>query len=229
MFTVFDPLCDGLRDPRGVVGNVCLSWRLGSDRVGTHQMSYRVVVVSMTTGDVVWDTGVVSSGDNWAHYKGATQDKGETCSWFVTVTDDNRNVAHSVPAAFVWGAPGDTATSDLGSQRKGCIWTSDEDLNVSLEDLDGCDIDDPLWVHDLGVSISGDEIRIAPRDSNRFSFIQGSLLVSRGLLIVRMERSEKGLRLEASLPPGMWGELCLGDERRLVESGRHVLCGVRRG
>lgn len=223
MLTVFDPLCNGLRDPYGVAGEVLFTWRLGSDRIGAQQASYHVVIVSLTTGDIVWDSGVVESGDNWVRYGGASQDKGETCSWFVTVVDDTGMVAHSVPAAFVWGMPGDEASSDLGPQRLGFVWTSDQELNASIEENASLGLDDPLWTRELGVSVATDFVRVAPPTASRFSFMRGSLLLSRGLLLVFWERTDAGMRLAVSLPPGMTGELCLDTCRREVTSGQHEL------
>lgn len=223
MLTVFDSLCNDLREPQGVWGRVRLSWRLGSDRVDAFQKTYRVVVVSLSSGEVVWDTGKVASSANAVAFDGKPGGAGDIYSWFVTVTDDAGNKAYGVPSAFVWGSPGDVLTSEYGPQRKGFVWSSDEQFNEELEEQDEADLTDPLWADDLGVVVEGDFVRVCPRVPPRFEFLQGSVLISRGLMIVRCERVKTGVRLAASLPPGMTGELVLADQRRRVASGKHVI------
>lgn len=223
MLTVFDSLCNDLREPTGVWGGVRLSWRLGSDRVGAYQTTYRVVVVSLSSGDVVWDTGKVASSANEVAFAGEPGEAGDIYSWFVTVTDDAGNKAYGVPSAFVWGAPGDVPVSEQGPQRRGFVWSSDEQLNEALEEQDVAELTDPVWVDDLGVVVEGDFVRVCPRVPPRFAFLQGSVLISRGLLVVRCERVEAGVRLEASLPPNMTGELVLAGQRHRVASGKHVV------
>lgn len=228
MFTVFDPLCNGLRDPRNVSGEVRLSWRVGSDRAGARQTTYRVVVVSLVSGDVAWDSGEVRSRDCSVRYGGAPQESGTYCSWFVTVTDDDGCEAISAPAAFCWGSAGDAAYSELGDMCQGLVWTSSDSLNASLEQRGSLRPDDDIWRNLLGIERADgdpDVLRIAPDVSQGLTFVQGSLLVERGLLVVRWECADAGVRLEVSLPPGMEGELVLPRNRARVSSGRHAIEG----
>ena len=229
MLTVFDLMCNGLRDPYGVTGNIRLSWRLGSNKNGESQTSYRVVVVSLSHGDVVWDSGNVSSDASEARYGGIAGNAGEAFSWFVTVFDSEGQGTQSVPSAFVWGRETDTPHSDKGPQRLGCVWTSDEQETARLECLDACDLRDELWTGLLGLSCVGLNarfVRIAPRFASHLEFAQGSVLLDRGLMVVRWERRDGCIRLKVSLPPGVEGEMCVGDRRKRIASGKHVLEGA---
>lgn len=226
MFTVYGLLCNGLRDPRGVFGRVRLTWRLGSDRNGARQRACRVVVVSMTTGDVVWDTGEVARESCCVDYAGEAGSTGEVFSWFVTAIDDEGNEAYGVPAAFVWGARGDVATSELGAEHLGFMWTSDDDVNESLAVRDVSSLDDYWWRELLGVRMadeSGLVVHVEPCLARELSFLQGSLLLVNGLVVVRCERHGRSIRLEVTLPPGMSGELVLAGKRRRIASGRYLL------
>lgn len=226
MFTVYGLLCNGLRDPRGVFGHVRLTWRLGSDRNGARQCAYRVVVVSMTTGDVVWDTGEVARESCFVDYAGEVGNDGEVFSWFVTAIDDKGNEAFGVPAAFVWGSAGDVATSELGAEHLGFMWTSDDVLNESLAVRDVSSFDDYWWREVLGLRLvdeSGLLVHVEPNMACELSFVQGCLLLPNGLVVVRCERRDRGLRLEVTLPPGMSGELVLAGKRHSVASGRYLL------
>lgn len=225
MLSVFDLLCNGLRDPRAVVGEARLSWRLGSDRQGARQASFRVMALSLDDGEVLWDSGETVSEEPSCVYGGRALHPGEVCSWFVSITDDAGNQVQSLPAVFWGGDAGDVAFSDAGPQRLGFVWTSDDALSDQLDEQ-ASDATSPAWRGLLGVSlldVRGRRLRIAPTCSEDLLFAQGSLLLAQGLLVVRWERVDEGLRLEASLPPGVTGELCLGAECRLVGSGRHAL------
>gem|GEM_PF-4666490 len=133
MFVVYDLSCNGLREPHGVTGVPVLSWRLGTDRAGTRQVAWRVVVTSMRTGKTAWDSGRVFGDKNNALYEGDALEPNEQCVWFVTVWNDANEQAHGTPTAFVYGADGDKIASDWPPQRTGIIWTSDECLNEVLE------------------------------------------------------------------------------------------------
>ncbi len=226
MFTVYGLLCNGLREPLDVNGRVWLTWRLGSDRNGARQRSYRVMVVSMTTGDVVWDTGDVARESCFVDYAGEVGSAGEMFSWFVTAVDDEGNEAYSVPAAFVWGDSDSVATSELGQEHLGFIWTSNEDVNESLAVRDVSSLDDFWWHTVLGVRMvdeDGLSVSVEPCLPREHSFVQGSLLLLNGLLLVRCERDERRMRLAVTLPPGMSGELVLASKRCTVASGRYLL------
>ncbi len=225
MLTVFDLLCNGLRDPHGVTGDVRLSWRLGSTKNGANQASYRVVVVSLASGDVAWDSGNVAGDACEVCYCGPAGNAGEAFSWFVTVFDDVGQRTQSIPSAFVWGCEADEPRSEMGLQRLGCIWTSDEQETARFEYLDACDLHSELWTDLLGVSCAGLHaryVRVEPRFASHLRFAQGSVLLDRGLMVVRWERNESRLRLEVSLPPGVEGEMRVGSRRQTVMSGRHV-------
>ena len=226
MLEVFDLLCNGLRDPVNVTGNVRLSWRLGSDRAGANQAAYRVIVVSLSSGDVLWDSGTVASDNNDIAYEGATQLEGQACTWFVTATDDAGNQVQSIPAAFVWGNGIERQKSHVPPKRLGFIWCSDEAVNRMWEKRDACDLTDPMWRNVLGVSATGLDARsiaIEPDLTAGYSFVQGSLLLSRGLMVVRWETWHDRALVMASFPPGVWGELVVAGERHAVTSGRHTL------
>ena len=226
MLEVFDLLCNGLRDPKNVAGNVRLSWRLASDRKGARQVAYRVVVVSLLFGDVLWDTGTVASDDNAVTYGGATQPDGQACTWFVVVTDDAGDQAQSIPAAFVWGNGSEPQQSELPPQRLGFVWCSDEVSNRAWEHRDACDLSDPMWRDVLGVKaggLSAQSIVVEPDLAADYSFVQGSLLLTRGLLIVRWEKCHDCAHITISLPPGVRGELVASELHRKITSGCHIV------
>lgn len=230
MFSVYDLACNNLRDARGVCEPVRLSWRLGSDRLGARQASYRIVVTSMTDGACRWDTGEVASSQNLVEYGGEALLPGETCVWFVSVTDDAGNRADGVPSAFTCARKGERETSDAGMQRLGFLWTSDAGLNDRLDKVSatGC-LDDAVWQDVAGISwASAGRGRVAfcPHETARrvpdLRFSQASVLLPRGLVVARWERRAGGLRSELSLPPGMYGVVNLCDRTCEVSSGRYV-------
>ncbi len=224
MLTVYDPLCDGLRDPCGITGEPVLSWRLGCDCPGARQASCHVVVTSLTNGECAWDSGEVCTANSFVTYAGRGLCVGETCTWFVTVTDDDGQVAYGVPSSFVVGRAGDVAQSPYGPQRLGCAWTSSERLDWQLEQTgDDVQLDGTFWRDLLGVHVEGALVEVRPHVPSELSFAQGCLLLGRGLLVVRVENDGDATRLGVSLPPGMVGVLALGDERREVVSGRHSI------
>lgn len=133
MFVVYDLACNGLREPAGVTGAPTFSWRLGSDRAGTRQAAWRIVVTSVRTGSVAWDSGRVVGQRPRAVYAGERLEPDEQCVWFVTAWDDEDEQAHGTPSAFACGSTGDRLRSSWGRQRVGMVWTSDERLNDAME------------------------------------------------------------------------------------------------
>ncbi len=223
MFSVYGLLCNGLRDPRAVTKPCTLTWRLGSDRVGAFQKTVRVVVVSLSTGEVAWDTGTVCTSATTLEYDGPTLSAGEWCSWFVTVCDDAGEEAQSAPAAFRWGSAGDVAHSDLGAECQSFIWTSSSTANAELERLDGIDPDDAWWTQVLGVRVLSDHVRVEPHFPTDLLFVRGTLLLPGGLLLLHAERTDAGLRVELTLPPGLRGSIHANGTCTLVGSGHHVV------
>lgn len=229
MLSVYDTFCNGLREPRGVTGTLRLSWRLGSDHAGAYQVAYDVVVVSLWSGDVLWDSGRVESAGTHCIYEGVLPAAEEICSWFVTVEDNNGEQVQSLPTVFIVGAPGDVIMSDWDEQVRGLVWTSSEELNEALEEpptssaSDANDLHAPVWRELLGVAVEGRHVCIEPHLSLDLVFAQGSYLLDQGLLVVRIEREAQRERLKVSLPPGTTAELVLGTEHREVSSGQHVL------
>lgn len=224
MLTVFDPLCEGLRDPQGVAATPVLSWRLGSDQPGARQATCHVVVTSLSDGACVWDTGDVATDENCMRYAGRALQAGETCVWFVSVADEAGNPAYGVPASFTVGFANEVAQSPYGPQRLGCAWTSDDRLDQQLESSgDDMRLDGTFWHDVLGVRVDGTRVEVCPRLECGLSFAQGSMLLGRGLLIVRMECEGRIARLRVTIPPGMRGSLRLGKRRETVESGEHVI------
>lgn len=230
MLAVYDLTCNGLRDARGVSEPLVLSWRLGSDRMGAEQSTCRLVVTSMKDGSCKWDTGTVYSSANKLVYDGEALDEGETCVWFVSVTDDGGQSADGAPSSFVYGSRPQGPTSAEGPQRLGMIWTSDEALDEALDAV-ACagDLDHPMWRGLVGLSWADGEherILFQPRvESGRaglLDFAQGSLLLSRGLLVARWERRPSDVVLELLLPPGVAGVVDVGTKTHEVASGRHA-------
>lgn len=223
MLWVYHLTCDGLRDTVGVGPAPLLSWRVGSDRNGAVQTSYRVAAVSMTDGEVCWDTGVVASSCNRVRYGGRPPVCGETIAWFVTITDDEGTVADSVPAAFVRGEDDEVPRAECGPLCEGCVWASDPSLGVASLDGDA-PLDDPVWRESLGVSFSEPVDVAVPAwmaQSCGDCFVQGCALVSEGLLIVRWERAASA-SLQLTVPPGATVHITLPTETHTVFSGRHT-------
>lgn len=137
MLAVYDLSCNGLREPRGVVGEPRLSWRLGSSEAGVEQFACQVVVTSMQTADVAWDSGVVCSRHPEVRYAGAPLVPGDQYVWFVTVWDAEGEQAYGAPTAFMCGDGDDDAWSEWPPQRKGMVWTSDAQLNEVVEEASG--------------------------------------------------------------------------------------------
>lgn len=230
MFSVYDLTCNNLRDARGVRSPLCFSWRLGSNRLGARQTSYRIVVTSMLDGSCRWDSGEVFCADNRAMYAGEALLFGETCVWFVSATDDAGNHADGPPSMFTYAREGEAQTSDAGMQRLGCVWTSSQELDDMLDETSafGC-LDDAMWRDIVGISwisTGQDCVAFCPWDAARragdLRFAQGSVLLSRGLVLARWERFCDGLRVDFSLPPGMCGVVNLRDRVCEVSSGRNV-------
>lgn len=235
MLTIYDLTCEGLRDPRGIGARARLSWRLGSDEPDTRQTAYRVVVVSLDTGDVVCDSGPKASGRTCCHLDCAGLRAGGVCTWFVTAWDNHGNEVCSMPAAFVRAEADETPTSDLGEQRREFVHTSDARLNAALEAGGGAELRRRIWRDVLGLSCGacrspqGDVTVLvrpgalrSPLDGGYLSFVCGSVLLPRGLLVLRLER-EGGARGVLALPPGVSARVSRDGSPLLLEPGRHEL------
>lgn len=85
MLRVYDLRTEYLTDPVGVdAAQPRLSWKLESDRQGVFQKSYRIRAV--TDGEIIWDSGVVNSGENLRiRYKGSPLESRQCVSWSVLV------------------------------------------------------------------------------------------------------------------------------------------------
>ena len=233
MLSLYDLSCNRLRDPRelDVAAPIVLSWRLGSSRPGARQTECRVVVTSVDEGACRWDTGWVASEANEVVYAGDPLSNGETCVWFAMARDEAGEEACGVPSSFSVAMDPEGAggtVCELGPQRMAFVWTSDAALDAELE-RSGASRDprDPVWRELVGLELDGDHARIAPNTNAGLArglrFVQGSVLASRGLVLVRWERGQDEARLMASLPPGMTGVAEWGGERRVLASGRHEL------
>lgn len=137
MLAVYDLCCNGLREPCEVVGAPRLSWRLGSSRTGTAQSAYRITVTSMGTGEVSWDSGVVHSSRSEARYEGEPLAKGERYVWFVAVWDSYGDQAYGTPSAFLCKGAQQGEWAVWPPQRRGMVWTSDDQLNQVVENASG--------------------------------------------------------------------------------------------
>ncbi len=211
----------------GVTGTPTLSWRVGSDRDGACQATCRVRVTSMADGTTCWDSGTIRTGNNEVRYAGTNPGAGVPCVWFVTLTDDQGELAYSAPASFTWGEPGDVARSPLHPPCEGCLWASG--FPEGVVPPDGVVLaDDPRWKTLLGLAgVVGDRMRIAlptwDAGVEDVCFVQGSMLLSRGLLVLRWERAASQWCLLVTVPVGMTAEVELASGVRVLGSGRHVL------
>lgn len=230
MLAVYDLTCNGLRDACGVSEPMMLSWRLGSDRPGAAQRAYRLVVTSMKDGSCKWDTGSVTSFANKVVYGGDPLGQGETCVWFVSVTDDAGEKADGAPSSFVYDSQVQEPTSVEGPQRLGLLWTSDEELDDRLDARAFAgNLDDAMWQELVGLSWADrahERVRFAPAvdgaQTSDLAFAQASVLLSRGLVVARWERVALAVKLELLLPPGVAGVVGWGAAEREVTSGRHL-------
>lgn len=117
--------CEQLSDPLGLdVAVPRLSWQLSSDRPGTMQGAYRVLVASSPgklardEGDL-WDSGKARSGRSvLVEYTGAPLKSGQACYWKVQTWDDKGTAsAWSEPAIWTMGllAPSDWKAQWIGT------------------------------------------------------------------------------------------------------------------
>lgn len=227
LLSVYHLMCAGLREPMGVTQAPMLSWRVGSVRDGAVQATCRVVVTSMADGSTCWDSGVLRTQANEVRYAGRVLDAGTACVWFVTITSEQGERACSVPASFVWGERGDVAKGTLRPYCEGCIWTSGAMSCAVPRDGVVC-VDDPLWSELVGVAhVERDSVRVTLPEwvlaTEKTGFVQGSMLASRGLLVVRWEcRADKRL-LQITVPVGMTATVELPAKTCALHSGRHTL------
>ena len=230
MWSVFDLRCNGRYDPNMGDPTPVLSWRLGSDRANAEQASCRIVVTSMSDGTRRWDTGRMRTKHNAHRYRGSALEPGETCVWFVSSWDDAGARADGAPASFVFSPEETSVPSPQVAERVGFIWTSDERMNVELDErLSYADLNDGVWRDVAG--LSGDEgmyrVRIREQDVvspfDGVRFVQASLKSACGLLQVRWDRDGADARLRMSLPPGTVADVDALGKRSTLRSGRHEL------
>jgi hypothetical protein len=193
--------------------------------VGFDQTSFRLRVTSMESGDMVWDSGWVESSDNEVVFYGDALAPGELAVWFVEAKDTLGVKVTSVPACFQKGSLGGTEVVD---EFCNAVFTSSEpafDYEYADPDLSFL-VQDATWTMVLGLDIDADDgrlVHIEPHLPEALSFAQGSILVSRGLVVERLSRYEDQVMLELTIAPGMRAEVVYGDVRRLVDSGHHIL------
>ncbi|MDO4797113.1 MAG: alpha-L-rhamnosidase C-terminal domain-containing protein [Coriobacteriales bacterium] len=227
LLSVYHLTCAGLREPMGITRPPMLSWRVGSGRDGAAQATCRVVVTSMADGSTCWDSGVLRTQANEVRYAGRVPAPGTACVWFVTITSEQGERACSVPASFVWGERGDVVRGTLRPYCEGCIWASDG-MSCAVPRDGVVRADDPLWEELVGVAhVEHDSVRITlpawVLGAEQPCFVQGSMLASRGLLVVRWERRADKCLLQITVPPGMTATVELGAQTRSLHAGRHAL------
>lgn len=228
---VYDLTCEHLRDPRGVCGQPEFGWRLASTKPSAVQMTYRIVMTSVETGETVWDSGKTRSCKTRVRYGGAPLSSGGTYVWFVTVSLSDGVEVCSSPSSFVCARTGAKPQSPWGPQRVGMVWTSNEELNALVEEhsmrlgerddawpwvwdagripvgMADTNVVEHAWHQTLGIEFlheDGSMLRVhQPLALEELDFAQGCLLTPCGLLVVRWRRVGDDWRYELSLAPGM--------------------------
>ena len=112
------------RNPSVVLSSVMprFSWEPVSSTRGDTQTAYQIVVTSVTSQSVVWDSGKVSSPlTNQVAYNGASLASDSFFSWTVTWWDGSDSSAPVSETAFFGTEPGDDNDwNAIGSQWIGC-------------------------------------------------------------------------------------------------------------
>uniref|UniRef100_UPI00321747AA family 78 glycoside hydrolase catalytic domain n=1 Tax=uncultured Draconibacterium sp. TaxID=1573823 RepID=UPI00321747AA len=90
--------CENLNDPLGIDKTIPrFSWQIESERNGTEQLEYQVLVASskklLQEGNAdLWDSGKVKSGSSiWVSYEGTKLESGNHAYWKVRVWDERGN------------------------------------------------------------------------------------------------------------------------------------------
>lgn len=217
MLSVYDIRANGEVDPELTAGPVVLSWRLGSDRSGADQTSFRVRVTSLADGEGVWDSGVCEGADNEVAYGGVPLEVGCYYVWFVEVCDSCGQLSCSSPGAF---RVVDERRADAISRCMGVLFCPETSTNETYTDSDLRFLDEGPWQTLLGVRLASAtrlEQKVALSGP---SLVQGSFLAPRGLVVSRVTRGEASVVVEVSLPPGMEADVSLGETRTRLASGR---------
>jgi alpha-L-rhamnosidase len=112
------------RNPQIVLSSVMprFSWEPLSNSRGDVQSAYQIIVTSVTTGSVVWDSKkVTSSNTNQVAFGGATLALDSVFSWTVTWWDINDTPSPVSDVAYFGTEPGDdSAWNTINSQWIGC-------------------------------------------------------------------------------------------------------------
>lgn len=218
MLSVYDMRTNGAVDPEVGPGQVLLSWRLGADGQGVDQVRYRVRVTSLADGEGVWDTLACEGSRNVVSYGGAPLEVGTSYVWFVEVVDSRGEHACSAPAAFVVGAG---VPEPARNRCAGVLFCPEEGLASTFGDADLRFLGKEPWDGLLGMRLAS-VTRLVQRVPLRGpGLVQGSFLAERGLVVSRVTRQGSSVVLEMSLPPGMEGDVYVGDETYHLVSGRH--------
>lgn len=92
---------DGLTNPIGVdTQTPVFTWQMESGKTGAKQTAYQITVMDME-GSVVWDSGVVDSGESAnIKYEGETLQPKTEYQWKVAVTDEDGSVWESETNTF---------------------------------------------------------------------------------------------------------------------------------
>ncbi|MGJ7031862.1 family 78 glycoside hydrolase catalytic domain [Niabella hirudinis] len=92
--------CEHLVNPLGIDNKTPrFSWILDDPKTGAVQTSYRIIVAK-ETGEEVWNSGVIASGDNLVTYKGNALEPFTKYAWSVTLMGNDRRPYPASPAAF---------------------------------------------------------------------------------------------------------------------------------
>lgn len=105
---IFDLRCENLHNPTAIDKTIPrFSWKISSERKGTKQIAYQILVASDITvleeGKAdFWDSGKIESPSSiWVSYKGKNLEAGIAACWKVRIWDDNGKVSRwSEPASF---------------------------------------------------------------------------------------------------------------------------------
>ena len=103
---IYDLLCENLRNPLGIDKTMPrFSWKIKSDKNGTEQKAYQLMVASNVSllnknKSDLWDSGETASSDNiLVPYKGVALNSGSSVYWKVRVWDESGHVSSWSPVA----------------------------------------------------------------------------------------------------------------------------------
>jgi alpha-L-rhamnosidase len=129
--TINDLRCENLSDPLGLgTTNPRLSWKMKSDRNGTVQKAYMILVASSNNlldeeNADLWNTGKINSSTSiLVPYNGKKLVSGSLCYWKVRVWDENDEISDwSVAGVFSIGLldKSDWKGSYIGMKNEGAL------------------------------------------------------------------------------------------------------------